>query len=139
VAFAPFDPTATDLDEDGHALRYLDTPLDHEYRVAPPNWVAEGMLPPEDFEVRRAIVEMKLATEHWIGLGFWPRLIGTTAAKHAKAFAVEKQRELRALVQTSPAHKAALRRSIYSMPEDSGGREVPASYLQLVRITNGRF
>jgi hypothetical protein len=73
------------------------------------------------------------------GAGLWQRLIGTTAAKHAKALAVEKQRELRALVQTNPVHKAALRRSIHSMPEDSVGREVLASYLQPVRITNERF
>ena len=110
MAFARFDPTATVLDGHGNAVRYIDTPLDHEYRVIPPNWVAEGMLPPEDFEMRRAVAEMKLATEHWLALSFWQCLLGSTEAKKARALALKKQHELRLLAQKSPAHKAALRR-----------------------------
>jgi hypothetical protein len=137
VAFGPFDPTATVVDDDGHVIRYLNTPLDNEYIVDPADdCIPEGVLPPEDFEVRRAIVEMKLATEHWRGLGLLHRLMLTEKANKAKALAVRKQRELHLLIQRSPEHTAAFRRIIDSMRDDVG-REVLSSYLDLA--ANPRF
>jgi hypothetical protein len=134
LTFARFDPTATVFDEHGRTVRYVDTPLDQEYRVNPPDLVSEGMLPPEDFEMRRAVAEMKLATEYCLRVGPWQRLIGTAKARGAKALALKKQGDLRLLVQKSPEHRAALQRIIRSMPKYSGGPEALASYLKPVAL-----
>jgi len=81
-AFASFDNTITRLDDEGNRVCYLIDPLAVKYIVPPGSTVLDGMLPPQDMEVRRALVEMKVATEQLAAVGFLSRLFGSQAYRN---------------------------------------------------------
>jgi hypothetical protein len=125
----PFDVTQHVHDDAGNPIWYINHPLDEKYVDPPGELVLEGMLPPQEFEVRRALVELKLFTEMAADYGFLRRLLNRPKYLQVLRIATEKQQVLRELVNSSPEHKAALRRIVNAMPERNGGREVLASYL----------
>ena len=115
---------------DGQEVRYLVDPLADEYLVAPGEAVPRAMLPPEEWEVRNALIEMKFATERVAEMGLIARTVNRAEYDARWQAAVAKQKALRELVQSTRAHRAALRRIVSVMPADGGGREVLAPYLQ---------
>lgn len=121
----PFDPTVTTNDGTGRRIRYINTPLDQVYLTPPPDAVPLGMLPPEEYEIQTALVELKFFTERVISFGFFGRLFNRSAYSKALEIARKKQSVLRQLVKRSPEHKAALQRIVSAMPTDNGGREAP--------------
>lgn len=130
IAFAPFDNTRTVRDESGNYVRYLIDPLAETYLVPPGAAVCDGMLPPEEFEVRRALLEMKLLTEHVRAFSWLSRIFGSVAYREARDAAAESQKALLCLVNSTHEHKAAIRRIVNAMPPNNGGRESLLSLTQ---------
>lgn len=128
TTFAAFDNTRTVRDDAGDHIRYLTDPLAETYIEPPGAWISEGMLPPEDLEVRRALAEMKALTDHAKSFGFLSRLFGSDTYRKARTAAVEKQQALLSLVNSSREHKAAIRRIVNAMPLGNGGREALLLY-----------
>lgn len=112
----------------GNPIRFLTDPLAEKYITPPGDWVSEGMLPHQEFEVRHALVEMKVATEQIASIGFFERLLKSSSYRQAYEMAQDKQRTLMLLVNSSPEHKAAIRRIVSEMPSGNGGREALAAY-----------
>lgn len=129
MEYPPFDNTVTMSDDAGNPVRFLTDPLQEHYIVPPGDLFEDGMLPPEDLEVRRATIAMKLCTERLACLGVWTRLFRRAEYQEAYDMAAEAQRRLRKLVNSTPAHKAAIRRIVNAMPPGNGGREALASYI----------
>ena len=125
----PFDASQHMRDEAGKPVCFINDPLDEQYVAFPGNSAPEGMLPPEEFEVRRALAEMKIFTERFAEFGFLKKIFDKTTYQQAKQVAIEKQETLRRLVNSSPEHKAAIRRIVSAMPKGNGGREALASYI----------
>ena len=88
------------------------------------------MIPPEEFQVRAAMLEMKYFTDQLIDLGIIDRLFRTAEYKKRYAVASEKQRILLQLVNSSREHKAAIRRIVNAMPENNGCRSALANYVE---------
>lgn len=108
----PFDNTITLANGD----RYLIDPLAEDYLIVPGDTIPEGMLPPEEFQVQAAIVEMVMFTKRIQKYGFFSRLFRTKIYLEARSVALEKQRELRSLGNSSQAHRAALIRISKTVP-----------------------
>ncbi len=126
----PFDNTLTFSDEKGSPGRYITDPLQERYLVPPGDWVQAGMLPPEEFEVRAALVEAKIFTERVMSFGFFSLVFGTAKYRQAYEVAREKQRTLMELVNSSPAHKAAARRIVNDLLPSNGLRDALQSYIK---------
>jgi hypothetical protein len=73
---------------------------------------------------------MYVLTNRLMNIGLWDRLFRTRKYSPASRPATESQRQLMALVNSTPLHKAALRRIVSVMPEDNGGREALMDYLR---------
>jgi hypothetical protein len=106
-------------------------PLDETYLSPPGNFCAEGELPEEENEVRQALTAMYVLTNRLMNISLWDRLLKTRKYSSATRPATEAQRKLMALVNSTPLHKAALRRIVSVMPEDNGGREALSDYFTL--------
>lgn len=126
--FPPFDNTLVVYDDAGQPIRYLIDPLAEHYIVPPGFSVTDGMLPPEEFAVRKALVEMKLFTERYMSFGVFKRFFHRDEYVAAGKLASRKQEALAHLVNSGPLYKAALRRIVNAMPEDNGGREALREY-----------
>ncbi|PQK95078.1 MULTISPECIES: hypothetical protein [Pantoea] len=105
-------------------------PLDETYLSPPGDFCAEGELPAEETEVRQALTAMYVLTNRLMNIGLWDRLFRTRKYSSASRSATDVQRQLMALVNSTPLHKAALRRIVSVMPEDNGGREALRDYLR---------
>lgn len=103
--------------------KYLNNPLDEEYLVIPGEFVEEGAIPPEEMDVLRALVAMKVSTGKAGQYGIVARLFRTDDFRKSLAAAVTSQKELMELVNRTPLHKAAIRRIVNAMPPGNGGRE----------------
>lgn len=87
-------------------------------------------MPEEETEVRQVLTAMYVLTNRLMNIGLWDRLLRTRKYSSASRSATEAQRKLMALVNSTPLHKAALRRIVSDMPEDNGGREALRGYLR---------
>lgn len=125
-----FDNRQSMTDENGNIVRFITDPLDEQYLFPPGDAVPEGMLPPQEFEVRVALVEMKWSTERLLGFGLWKRFFKSAEYEKARKLAEDKQRTLFDLVNSSREHKAAIRRIVKAMPSESGGPTVLARYVK---------
>ncbi|WP_205954702.1 MULTISPECIES: hypothetical protein [Pantoea] len=105
-------------------------PLDETYLSPPGETYTEGELPEEEKEVRHALTAMYVLTSRLINISLWDRLSRPRKYSSACCSAAEAQRKLMALVNSTPSHKAALRRIVSVMPEDNGGREALSDYLR---------
>lgn len=105
-------------------------PLDETYLSPPGDTYTEGELPEEETEVRQALIAMYVLTNRLMNIGLWDRLFRTRKYSSASRSATDAQRQLMALVNSTPLHKAALRRIVSVMPEDNGGREALMDYLR---------
>lgn len=126
----PFDVNQYVIDESGKQVRFLSDPLYEKYLATPGDMVSEGMIPPEEFQLSAAMLEMKNFTDQLIDLGFIDRLFRT--AEYIKRYDVArgKQRILLQLVNCSREHKAAIRRIENAMPENNSGRSTLANYVE---------
>lgn len=127
---AAFDNTLVVYDDDRQPIRYLVDPLAEHYIEPPRESVPDGMLPPEEFAVRQAVLEMKVFTERYIAFGVWKRLFQRDEYIAAEQLALTKQKALAELVNSGPLYKAALRRIVNAMPEGNGGREALRAYTE---------
>lgn len=96
----------------------------------PGDFCAEGELPAEEFEVRQALTAMYVLKNRLMNIGLWDHLFRTRKYSSASHSATEAQRQLMTLVNSTPLHKAALRRIVSVMPEDNGGRGALMDYLR---------
>ena len=119
----PFDPRMRLRDDEGRPVRFINAVLDERYIVPPGDLVPEGLLPPEEFEVRRALAELNIFSERLMDFGFFRRLFDKNGYLHVERAANGKQEALRRLINASPEHRAAFRRIVNAMPEGNGGRE----------------
>lgn len=126
--FSPFDNTKALSDDAGNPVRYLVDPLAEVYIEPPEAWVSDGMLPPQDLEVREALVELKFATDRLHTFGFVSRMMKSPDYRHALQAAQTKAEALGELVNRSREHKAAIRRIVNAMPLNNGGREALSAY-----------
>lgn len=123
MSYPPFDNTLSLSDDAGNPVRFLLSPFDTKYLIPPGEDIPDGMLPPEDFEVRRALVAVRVSTEKIGETGFIATLLRTEKYRAAKALAEKYQDELKQLVGSSRAHCAAFQRIIDAMPPGNGFRE----------------
>ncbi|MDI3416135.1 hypothetical protein [Pantoea sp. V106_11] len=79
--------------------------------------------------MRQALTAMYVLTNRLMNISLWDRLLGTRKYSSASRSATESQRRLMVLVNSTPLHKAALRRIVSVMPEDNGGRKALRDYL----------
>jgi len=105
-------------------------PLDETYLSPPGDYCAEGELPEEETEVRQALITMYVMTNRLLNISIWDRLYRIRKYSSASRSATEAQRTLMVLVNSTPSHKAALRRIVSVMPQDNGGREALMDYLR---------
>ena len=108
----------------------LNDPLDETYLTPPEDWCADGDLPEEEIEVRQAFVSMHVLTNRLMNFSLRERLFRTRKYSSARNLATDAQRQLMELVNSTPLHKAALRRIVSAMPEDNGGREALRDFLR---------
>lgn len=107
----------------------LNDPLDETYLNPPGDFCADGELPEEEMEVRQALISMYVLTNRLMNFNLWKRLFRTREYSSYKSLATDAQQQLMQLVNSTPLHKAALRRIVSVMPEDNGGREALRDYL----------
>lgn len=108
----------------------VNDPLDETYLNLPGDYIAEGELPKEEIEVHKELVSMYVLTNRLMNFNLWERLFRTRKYCSASSLAINAQRQLMELVNSTPLHKAALRRIVSAMPEDNGGREALRDYLR---------
>ena len=121
--YPPFDNTLSLSDDAGSPVRFLLSPFDTKYLTPPGEDIPDGMLPPEDFEVRTALIGVRVATERIGEVGFIATLFRTEKYRAAQALAEKYQNEFKQLVNSSRAHGAALQRIMDAMPPGNGFRE----------------
>ncbi|MCE7534211.1 hypothetical protein [Acinetobacter nosocomialis] len=108
-----FNPDVYMLNEQDEKIRLINHPLDEVYLVDEiPSSVTGGMLPYQEFEVRKAVIAMLGGQHLEKPAGFFKQII-----KKANV-ATQSQLDFQNLVNSSPEHKAALRRIISTMPKD---------------------
>lgn len=103
---ADFDPNVTFAD----GSRLINHPLDETYLSAPGDYFLEGMLPRAEQQVTAAMIEMAISSRKYAEFGFFRSLFHKSEYENAKCLAIEKQKNLRALVNSTPEHKAAFKR-----------------------------
>lgn len=126
--FRPFDNTKTVSDESGKRVRFLTDPLAETYIEPLGAWISDGMLPPQEMEVREALVAFKIASDKIASMGLLSRMIGSRY-REAKNQHQQASQSLLTLVNSSQEHKAAIRRIVSAMPRDNGGCEFLSAYL----------
>ena len=128
--FSPFDNTKALSDDAGNPVLFLVDPLAEAYIEPPEAWVSEGMLPPQDLEVREALMELKLATGRVHTFGIVARMMKSPNYRQALQAAQSKADALGELVSRSREHKAAIRRIVNAMPPNNGGREALSAFIK---------
>lgn len=110
---------------------YVHHPLDETYRVVPEeDALPRQALPEAEWDVRNAVAAMKLLSNEVYGHSFWQRLTRTEGARTAMEKLNWIQQKLMDLVNSSPEHKAAIRRIVNAMPKEKGGPAALAAYIR---------
>lgn len=125
----PFDSRAYILDEAGQPVRFILDPLDEVYTVVPRETVPAGMLPEADFDVRAALADIATAEVEVLSLGLFATFARLPSYRKLQAVVRAKQDALAALVASSPEHKAAMRRIVNTLGEQSKSRKELARYI----------
>lgn len=105
-----FDNRIFALDAKGSPVRFITDPLAESYIDIPGKYVLPGMLPPEEFEVSAALVDLHHAIVASLGAGIITWMLRPDRVRKLRAVAELKQRMFVQLINRSPAHKAAIRR-----------------------------
>jgi hypothetical protein len=103
---------------DAGGSRFLTDPLAKRYISIPPDGgcMEPGMLPPQEMEVRAALVEAIAAFEARGQVGFWKRFMGSREAKAADTLVKDKVQVLKGAASRSREHRAAAIRIRSSYP-----------------------
>lgn len=109
-----FNPDVYMLNENDEKIRFINHQLDEVYLVDEiPSNVTGGMLPYQEFEVRKAMIIMLRGQHLEKPVGFLKQIV-----KKANA-ATQSQLDFQNLVNSSPEHKAALKRIISLLPNNA--------------------
>ncbi len=95
--------------------RLINHPLDEVYMVSPGDIVLDGMLPRSEHQVKAAMLELIYCKNRLAEFGFFRTLFDRAGYKNVQALALDKQRVLRELLNSTPEHKAAFRRIVSDM------------------------
>lgn len=111
----PFDNRLLDLDHpSGEPTRYLLDPLASKYVTKPQGIVPPGMLPPEEIQVRAAIIELMNAALAITKTSWLSSFFSTKRYERIAETLDETELALRHLATRTPLHIAALKRcSLY--------------------------
>jgi len=111
---AAFDNTQSFSD----GSRLLTDVLAERYIEIPPDGhaIAIGMLPPQEMQVRAALLEASLSFQATTKIGFFSQLFGTARAKKANNLYEEKLQALAKCIRLSREHGAASKRIMNSYP-----------------------
>ncbi len=106
--------------------KYLQSPLDDHYLVVPGDAVEENTLPAEEFEVRRALGELKLMAIQSDDLGFTSKLFKTSQYMDWQKNFNTKKAEVKTLIFSSQLHRAAYHRltNAYATPGRDSDRTI---------------
>ncbi|HFF8253862.1 hypothetical protein [Acinetobacter baumannii] len=108
-----FNPDVYMLNENGEKIKLINHPLDEVYLVDEiPSNATGGILPYQEFEVRKAMIVMLSGQHLEKPAGFLNNLFKKTNV------ATQSQLDFQKLVNSSPEHKAALKRIISTLPKD---------------------
>lgn len=93
----------------GDGERFLTDPLAEEYICVPPDGglLVPGMLPPQEMEVRAALIEAIEAFKLQVQIGFWKRLRRSSEAVAAEELLIAKVQALAETTTRSTEHRAA--------------------------------
>lgn len=96
----------------GDGERFLTDPLAEQYICVPPDGglLVPGMLPPQEMEVRAALIEAIEAFRQQERIGFWKRLWHFRVASAADELVISKVKALSETRLRSPEHRAAAAR-----------------------------
>lgn len=96
---------------------YLRDPLDNEYLIVPRNSVVEeGALPPEEFQIRRALAALNVIFTEEDAIGALARIFKTQAYKEWETRLSQQKKVIKELVFSSKLHKAAYNRIVNAIP-----------------------
>lgn len=134
VKYAPFDPSIVAFDSAGREVRFVKSPLDEKYLVTPGPYKAirSGMIPPEEFDVAKALILYRLALEDRERLGFWGVISSWLSTKRAKAIqdGIDSTGTvLKTVIAQSPAHRAAFKRMYHALEEFGDAQKILGSFL----------
>lgn len=98
--------------------RFLTDPMAERYIVIPPmgGTMQPGMLPPQEMQVRAALIEASAALGAMQKTGFWAQLFGKRQAREASDLFANKIEALASCVALSKEHRAAATRLERSYP-----------------------
>lgn len=90
-------------------LRFLTDPLAEQYICVPPDGglISPGMLPPQEMEVRAALVEAIEVFKHGEQFGFLKRLLRSKEVAAADELLLGKVAALAETIRRSASHRAA--------------------------------
>ncbi|HIH2750785.1 TPA: hypothetical protein ACYLN4_006606 [Burkholderia lata] len=112
--YLPFNPHLYGEDANGHAYRHITSPYDEMYLMPPAGWVPDGMLPPEELEIRHLLLTLAIMRRN---IAADKNRNEEGAARALRAV----QSELTRAANRTWAHKCALRRIASVLA--NGGRE----------------
>ncbi len=101
-----FDPNVTFTD----GSRLINHPLDEVYLSPPGDFIAYGMLPRAEHQIRAAMIEMLFCTKAYMTFGFFRSLFERSEYERVKSLALEKQKAFREIIISSEEHQAAIKR-----------------------------
>lgn len=106
-----FDPNVTFVD----GSRLINHPLDEVYLSPPGDFIAYGMLPRAEHQIRAAMIEMLFCTKAYMTFGFFKSLFERDEYKRVRSLALDKQKAFREMINSSAEHKAAIKRVFGSL------------------------
>lgn len=124
---APFDNTQAF----SNGSRLLTDALAGRYIEIPPigGTIALGMLPPQEMQVRAALIEASYSFASLAKVGFWGKLFGTETAQEAETLWRSKMQALATCIRSSREHRAAAIRLKNSYPGTIRGLIVQAEQI----------
>lgn len=117
----------------GYALgKYINTSLDETYKLIPMTDLIETKeLPLADFEVREALLMVKISTEALRHTPILSKIFSTNEYKNSKETAMNCQAKLRDVINSSPEHMAAFKRLMDAARKLGTGMDIAlSSYLK---------
>lgn len=106
--------------------KYVSSPLDEKYSVAPPEeeFIEEDALPPEEFEVRKNLAKYVLALIYRDSMNVIDRMLYYKEFRRWDKLVKDEKARMKEVFNKSPLHKAAMMRVVNNSPKDSGIRKL---------------
>lgn len=110
--------------------KFLNDPLDEHYLIPLPDSYVEGELPVEEVSVRHSLLEYRARYDALQSCGLLAIIFKTEEYRSTKSMLEKSHSRLLELVNSSPLHKAAIRRIVNDMPSGNGGREALREFIR---------